>query len=54
MSITEVHKECSPMKFDLDFRFPVPDNGEAPKRKYTLGDLKKFLGIFWNVFDSFF
>ena len=52
--LTELHKEFSPMKFDLDFRFPVPEGNKAPVRKYTMKDIQVFLGVFWGIFNEYF
>lgn len=54
VSLTETHKENSPMKFDLDFRFHIPGSNGPLVRKYTMEHMKIFLKIFWDEFDSLF
>ena len=38
--LTETHKELSPMKFDLDFRFDIPESNESLVRNYTMETIK--------------
>lgn len=54
LSLTEAHKEYSPMKIDFDFRFDVPEDKSVPPRKYTKQTIKQVLGLFWNEFDTIF
>ena len=48
--LTELHREYSPMKIDLDFRFDVPEDKNLV-RAYSLDDVKWILRVFWEEFD---